>query len=117
MTAVFAEKSTAHARGRLTFSTQWQTASVVRISVVGDVDASNAAQLAEYVFQRSANCLELVVDLRGVDFFGSAGFTTLHIIDERCARANVTWAVVPSRAVSRVLDICDPQQKTPRATG
>jgi len=102
---------------QLTFATGWETASAVRISVVGDVDASNAAQLAEYVFQRSANCLELVVDLRAVDFFGSAGLTTLLKIAERCDRANVTWTVIPSRAVSRVLDICDPQQTLPRIGG
>lgn len=100
---------------QLTLSTEWETASSVHISVAGDIDASNAARFADYVFHRSANCLELVVDLREVDFFGSAGLTTLLTIAERCSRANVMWTVIPSRAVSRVLDLCDPQQTLPRA--
>ena len=117
MTTFVVEQSAPRARDRLTFATEWETASSVRISVAGDIDASNAARLTEYVFHRSANCLELIVDLREVDFFGSAGLTTLLTIAERCSHANVTWTVIPSRAVSRVLDICDPQQTLPRTTG
>ncbi|MGE5693732.1 MAG: STAS domain-containing protein [Candidatus Sericytochromatia bacterium] len=116
MTTSFAEPSAGRARDRLTFSTEWETSSVVRISTTGEIDASNATRLADYVFQRSANCLELVLDLREVEFFGSAGLTTLINIHERCAQANVRWTVLPSRAVSRVLDICDPEHTLPRAT-
>lgn len=101
----------------MAFATDWETTSSVRISATGDIDATNAARFAEYVLQRSANCLQLVIDLRTIDFFGSAGLTALFTIAERCGRADVAWAVIPSRAVSRVLDICDPEQTLPRATG
>jgi anti-anti-sigma factor len=117
MTTFAVEQSTPPGRDHVTFSTDWETASSVRISATGDIDATNAAQFAEYVLQRSANCLQLVIDLRAIDFFGSAGLTALLTIGERCGRADVSWAVIPSRAVSRVLDICDPEQTLPRATG
>jgi anti-anti-sigma factor len=83
----------------------------------GEVDAANAGQLAEYVFHRAANCLRLILDLAEVRFFGTAGFTTLRTIDVRCAHAHVTWSLVPSRAVSRVLDICDPRHTLPVTVG
>ena len=98
---------------QLTLSTEWLDSSVVRISAAGDIDASNARQLADYVFHRAANCRRLILDLAGVDFFGTAGFSTLRRIDVRCAHADVRWNLVSSRAVRRVLDICDPRQTLP----
>ena len=117
MTTFAVEQSAPPGRDHVTFSTDWETSSSVRISATGDIDATNAAEFAEYVLQRSANCLEMLIDLRAIDFFGSAGLTALLTIAERCDRAIVTWAVIPSRAVSRVLEICDPEQTLPRATG
>jgi anti-anti-sigma factor len=116
MTAIAQPPPTAaHPRDQLALSTEWMNSSVVRITATGDVDALNADRLAEFVFHRSANCLRLILDLTDVKFFSTAGFTTLLNIDERCARANVKWMVVPSRAVSRVLGICDPERELPVA--
>jgi anti-anti-sigma factor len=98
---------------RLILSTTWITASIVRITASGDIDASNACELARYVFRRSANCRHLILDLQGIDFFGTAGFTTLRNVESECARASVTWTLVPSRAVSRVLEICDTRSTLP----
>ncbi|EUA06833.1 STAS domain protein [Mycobacterium xenopi 4042] len=81
----------------------------------GELDAANASQLADYVQQCAAFSKLVILDLRGVEFFGTAGFSTLHTINVRCARADVQWAVVPSRAVSRVLRICDPEHALPIA--
>jgi anti-anti-sigma factor len=102
-------------RNRLALTTEWMTPSVVRISASGDVDASNVDRLADYVFQRSANCLRLILDLNDVTFFSTAGLTTLLTIDERCTRANVKWMVVPSSPVSRVLDLCGAELNLPVA--
>ncbi len=55
------------------------------------------------------------MDLRGLEFFGTAGFSALHTINVRCAGAGVRWAVVPSKAVSRLLRICDPDNALPVA--
>jgi anti-anti-sigma factor len=105
----------ADAAGQLKFSTEWLSSSVVRICVAGDVDATNAGRLADYVFHRAANCIRLILDMKEVSFFGTAGFMTLRTIDVRCVRAHVTWSLVPSSAVSRVLDICDPRHTMPIA--
>jgi anti-anti-sigma factor len=94
-------------RGKLAFSTEWLNPEVVRISVQGEIDATNEAELRDYVFGRAANCKILILNLHEVSFFSTAGFSALLTIDDRCARAAVNWMVVPSAAVSRVLDICD----------
>ncbi|ORV14603.1 sulfate transporter [Mycobacterium celatum] len=85
------------------------------ISANGEFDASNSGALADYVARCAAHSKSLVVDLSGVEFFGTAGFSALHTINVRCAGADVRWAVVPSHAVSRLLRICDPDKTLPIA--
>jgi anti-anti-sigma factor len=85
------------------------------VAAHGELDAANAGQLADYVQQCAAVCKVLILDLRGVQFFGTAGFSALHTINVRCAAAGVQWAVVPSREVSRLLRICDPEHALPIA--
>lgn len=104
-------------REGLRLSTDWINASIVRIGVHGDIDASNSAQLLEYVFRRAANCRSLILDLKDVTFFATAGFSALQTIDLRCTRATVSWMLLPSRAVSRVLSVCDPQRMLPCGVG
>jgi anti-anti-sigma factor len=94
-------------RGKLAFSTEWLNAAVVRISVRGEIDATNEAELRDYVFRRAANCKELILNLHEVSFFSTVGFSALLTIDASCTRAGVDWMVIPSATVSRVLDICD----------
>ena len=112
MTA-FAIPQATKTTGHLALTTEWLSPSEVHIRVAGEVDASNAGQLADYVFHRAANCLRLTLDLQKVEFFGTAGFTTLRTIDIRCAHAQVMWELRPSRAVARTLDICDPRRSLP----
>jgi anti-anti-sigma factor len=109
-----AAPTTATRRTGLTFSTEWVNATVVRISVSGEIDASNSAELLDYVLRRGANCRSLIVDLKDVTFFATAGFSALRTIDLRSSRASVSWMLVPSPAVSRVLAICDPRRELPR---
>ncbi|SEH46644.1 anti-anti-sigma factor [Mycolicibacterium rutilum] len=101
-------------RNQLTMSTEWIDPYVVRITARGEVDASNAAQLREYVFRYAANCRNLVLDLRDVTFFSSAGFAALRTINVRCGRANVEWTLQCGSIVSRVVDICDPDGNLPQ---
>jgi anti-anti-sigma factor len=89
------------------FTTEWLTPSEVLISAVGDIDASNASALTHYVFRHAANSQALTLDLSHVDFFGTAGFEALREIGVGCARAGVKWALKPSPAVTRVLEICE----------
>src|ERR1700760_1188020 len=88
------------------FTAEWGPSSVV-ITAHGELDASNANQLADYVQRCAAHTKSVIVNLSGLEFFGTAGFSALHTINVRCAGAGVRWAVVPSKAVSRLLRICD----------
>ena len=83
--------------------------SVAVISAHGHTDASNADALTEYTLGHLMRCRGLILDLRGLDFFGTDGFSALHRVSVCCARAGIAWAVVSGEAVSRVLRIGDPQ--------
>lgn len=83
------------------------------VSAYGELDAANADQLAEYVARCIQHCRWLTLDLSGLKFIGTAGFSALHRIDVVCSGADVQWAMVPSLAVSRLLRICDPDGVLP----
>jgi anti-anti-sigma factor len=98
------------------FATRWLHPSAAVITVHGDLDASNTHEFTEYALRHADHTHRLVLDLSGVDFFGTAGFSALHTVNVRCAGANVDWAVVPSSGVSRLLRICDPDCALPIAS-
>jgi anti-anti-sigma factor len=100
---------------RLAVSIDWLDTTVVRITASGELDASNANEFAQYVFRYAANCRRLILDLQDVDFFATAGFTTLVNIHARCEYASVDCTIVSSSAVARVLQICDPRRTLPVA--
>jgi anti-anti-sigma factor len=88
----------------------------VVVTAHGELDASNASQLADYVEScaaHSTSVIAVIVDLSNLEFFGTAGFSALHLINVRCAGAHLRWAVVPGKAVSRLLRICDPDNTLP----
>ena len=90
--------------------------SVAVISAHGHIDASNADTVTEYTLGHLIRCRGLILDLRGLDFFGTEGFSALHRVSVCCARAGLGWAVVSGEAVSRVLRIVDPQSLLPAAS-
>jgi anti-anti-sigma factor len=96
------------------FTTEWGPSFVV-ITAHGELDASNANHLADYVQRCAAHSKSIILNLSGLEFFGTAGFSALHTINVRCAGADVRWTVVPSKAVSRLLRICDPDNTLPLA--
>ena len=55
----------------------------------------------------------VILDLRGLEFIGTAGFSALHRINVACSGAQVRWAMAPSAAVSRLLRVCDPDGTLP----
>lgn len=83
------------------------------VTAHGELDASNANALADYVARCAAHSKQVILDLTGLEFFGTAGFSALHTINVRCAGAGVRWVVVPSGPVSRLLRICDPDSALP----
>jgi anti-anti-sigma factor len=95
------------------FDTRWTMSSVAIVSAYGDIDASNATTLTDYALVNAVRCRGLILGLSGLEFFGTEGFSALHRVSVRCARADIGWMVVPGAAVSRLLRICDPHGSLP----
>jgi anti-anti-sigma factor len=83
------------------------------VSVQGEVDMTNSRILAGYVEGQISGTPHLVLDLRLVDFFGTAGFAALHNINVICSRSGVTWVLRAGRQIRRLLQICDPDGVLP----
>ena len=86
------------------------------ITVDGELDAANSDQLADYVQRNIRRSRRVILDLRGLEFIGTAGFSALHRINVACSAAQLSWAMVTSPAVSRLLRICDPDGTLPVTT-
>jgi anti-anti-sigma factor len=100
----------------LRFTVQWLASDVVTVvSVEGEVDAANADTLLDYVLREVLLCRGLVLDLASITFFNSDGYRSLVTLAARCATADVSWVLVPSGSVQRVLRICDVAQQLPVA--
>jgi anti-anti-sigma factor len=95
------------------FDTRWTMSSVAIVSAYGDIDATNASTLTDYAIVNAALCRGLILDLNGLKFFGTEGFSALHRVSVRCAHGGIGWVVVPGAAVSRLLRICDPHGSLP----
>jgi anti-anti-sigma factor len=99
------------------FSARWPHPAIAVVSAHGELDAANAQDFAAYALQHVGDGKQIVLDLAGVEFFGTAGFSALHTLNVRCAAEGVEWAMVPSSAVARLLRICDPDATLPVAAG
>ena len=60
-----------------------------------------------------AGARRLILDLRLVDFFGTAGFAALHNINVTCSRYGLKWQLRCGRQVRRLLAVCDPDATLP----
>ena len=90
----------AHA-ARLT--SRWLTPSVAAISAHGEIEASNAGNLADYarcVLAHCPQCRCLILDLGGLDFLGTEGISTMHTVRPRrgALRAGTQRGRSPSAA-------------------
>lgn len=95
------------------FATRWLRPSTAVITVHGELDAANAPGLTHYATRHAIQADRIVLDLTGIEFFGTAGFFSLQAVHARCAEFDVDWVLVPSRAVTRLLQICDPRRTLP----
>jgi anti-anti-sigma factor len=83
--------------------------------VAGEVDAGNAKHFAHTVREAAAGHPALVLDLTEVHFMAFDGASALYAISAHLAREDVSWCVVPSPSVARVLQLCDPEGLIPVA--
>lgn len=97
------------------FTARWSATGTL-ITVDGELDAANADQLAAYVQHGASRSRRVILDLRGLKFIGTAGFSALHRINVLCSAAQTYWAMAPSPAVSRLLRVCDPDSTLPVTT-
>lgn len=96
-----------------TFTTHWPEPACALIAAQGDLDAANAQDFVDYALRHAGRTIRLVLDLTGVEFFGTAGFSALHTFNVRCAGHDAEWVLVPGTAVLRLLRICDPDSTFP----
>jgi anti-anti-sigma factor len=87
--------------------------SVAIVSASGDIDATNASTLTDYALENAVRCRELILDLSGLKFCGTEGFSALHRVSVCCAHSGKGWVVVRGAAVSRLLRLCDPHGSLP----
>jgi anti-anti-sigma factor len=97
------------------FTARWSPVGTL-ITVDGELDAANADQLATYVQHGARDSRRVILDLRGLRFIGTAGFSALHRINVLCSAAQTHWAMAPSPAVARLLRLCDPDGTLPVTT-
>lgn len=98
---------------RAAFEAHRDAPSTVTVTVEGEIDASNSRELAGYVQRHVAGAKHVVLDLRLVDFLGTAGFAALHNINVICCGSDATWMLQAGRQVRRMLEICDPEGVLP----
>jgi anti-anti-sigma factor len=99
--------------GRAVFSAQELSSERVLVGVRGEVDATNRQELGRFIQRHSRVSKQLILDLSGVDFFGSQGFTALYFVNVQCARRDVDWMIACNTPVRRILRICDPDAELP----
>ncbi len=95
------------------FATAWPGPSTAIVAGHGELDAANGIKFVEYALRHSTKTQWLVIDLSGLTFFSTAGFSALHTLNVQCVGEDIRWALVPGQAVNRVLRICDPDSALP----
>lgn len=112
-----ADRAVLTARSRLTVTTTSggpTSAGRVTLRVTGEVDACNAKEFAVAVCEAAAGHDDVDLDLRALGFAGVDAISALHAINAYMTRHETAWLVLPGPAVSRLLDLCDPEALIPR---
>ena len=91
------------------------SASTVLVAAFGEIDAASAEDLSRRIERHLPGYRQLVLDLTRLEFIGTAGYSVLHRMHARCARAGIEWVLVPGREVERLLRVCDPDSILPTA--
>lgn len=84
------------------------------IEVSGEIDAQNAQHVTDYFADFTYVGHPLVLNLSGVDFLGTAGFSAILQFADECRRAERHWALVVSPAVKTLLRL-QPNHRLPTA--
>jgi anti-anti-sigma regulatory factor len=98
-------------------STVWasEKSKHITVSASGEVDACNAKDFAVAVCAAVVEARGVTLDLSDLEFFALDGVAALHAVNAHLTRAEIQWSVRPGPAVSRVLNLCDPEGLIPLA--
>jgi len=83
------------------------------IGATGELDAANIEHLTNYARRCLGARRALVLDLSQLDFLAAQGIICLFDIGDEFERNGIEWALVPGRAVLRLLRICDRDARLP----
>jgi anti-anti-sigma factor len=78
----------------LEISLQWPTFDVALVSVAGEVDTANSAELLEYTMSKALLCRLLILNLERVTYLSSSGYDMVRTLRRRCAMAEVQLTVL-----------------------
>lgn len=95
------------------FDTSWPEPATAVVAGHGELDAANGIEFVNYALSHAEQTQWLIVDLSNLSFFSTAGFSALHTLNVQCVGEDIRWVLVPSKAVNRVLRLCDPDAALP----
>ena len=82
--------------------------SALLVDAAGELDAANARQLVDHVAAIDDPHSTLIVDLRGLTFFGTEGLWAVNRIIAASAKRRAAPVLVAGPEARRLLRICDP---------
>jgi anti-anti-sigma factor len=83
------------------------------ITIVGDIDATNADLVGHQAVALVPHDRALIVDMAHVGFIGVDGLRALFAINAECIRTDIKLALIASRAVERLLRVGDRERLIP----
>ncbi|MGV0627742.1 STAS domain-containing protein [Mycolicibacter minnesotensis] len=94
------------------FTIHWGRSGAV-IAADGEIDAVNAGAFAADLKRCCDYCEWLILDLSGVTFLGTEGFSAIQSINDQCSLTQTEFRVIPSQALETLLRVCAPQAPLP----
>lgn len=79
----------------------------VLLAVHGDIDAALTPGLFARIAARLGTYRQVVLDLSGVTFFGTTGYSALLELRAHCSRRGIEWVMVTGPEVRRLLRACE----------
>ncbi|MFC7676753.1 STAS domain-containing protein [Mycolicibacterium sp. GCM10028919] len=106
--ALAAQPAAALRPGAICIRTERLNPSTLLVDAAGELDAANARQLVDHVSAIDHPHSTLIVDLRGLTFFGTEGLWAVNRIIAASAKRHASPVLVAGPEVRRLLRICDP---------
>lgn len=107
--ALAAQPAAALRPGALCIRSERLDPSTLLVDASGELDAANARQLVDHVSAIDDPHSTLIVDLRGLTFFGTEGLWAVNRIIAASAKRHATPVLVAGPEARRLLRICDPR--------